>query len=90
MPKGTKQPVKKRAYKKKANLLSKEKTDFTNTDSSGWLPLPEINAIKKDTEIQELAAVVSIFDNWTEDQKTRIIRFLASKYWEYLKDSTII
>lgn len=45
---------------------------------------------KKDTEIEALAAVISIFDNWDEDQKTRNIRFLASKYWEYLNNGAKI
>ncbi len=82
--------VKKQPAKKRVNKKSSSRDIFTNKDSSGWVPLTEQIEIKKDTEIRELAAVISIFDNWSDDQKTRNIRFLASKYWEYLKDSTII
>lgn len=89
MPKGIKkQPAKKRAYNKKTTVLPKENTVFSNTDSSEWVP--ELKTSQKDTELQELAAIISIFGNWTEDQKTRNIRFLASKYWEYLKNPEMI
>lgn len=78
-----KQPRKKRVYVKK-----KASPKWVEEDSRNYDKPKE--PLKKDTELEELAAVVSIFDNWNGDQKTRNIRFLASKYWDYLKDSSII
>lgn len=89
MQKATKkQPAKKRAYKKTSAKWTKK--DSKKAIENIQFVEPSFPITKKDSELQELAAVVSIFDNWTEDQKTRNIRFLASKYWEYLKDSSII
>jgi len=82
-----KQPTpkkKKRVYVKRSLKWTKE--DTRKALENIQLLEPPMQAVKRDTEIQELTAVVSIFDNWTDDQKTRNIRFLASKYWEYLKD----
>lgn len=83
-----KQPAKKRVYIKRSAKWDNNDNPvtFKRTDFEG----PVIPAPKADSEIQDLTAIISIFDNWTEDQRIRNIRFLASKYWEYLKDSTII
>lgn len=83
-----KQPAKKRAYVKKSAKWTKE--DSRKAIENIELLEPVQPMVKKDTELQELAAIISIFGNWSDDQKIRNIRFLASKYWEYLKDSTII
>jgi len=76
MNKSKNKPAKKRTYKKSASPIQ-------------LLP-PEPKPEKRDMEVAELTQIISIFSNWNDDQKTRNIRFLASKYWEYLKDSTII
>ena len=88
MNKSKKLPAKKRASKKSSTKWTKE--DHKKAIQNIQLVEPDFMPTKKDTEFEELAAVISIFSNWSEDQKIRNIRFLASKYWEYLKDSTII
>lgn len=37
-----------------------------------------------DTELKTLALICSVLDNWTPEQKGRNLRFINSKYSEYL------
>jgi hypothetical protein len=78
-----KQPAK-RVYIKKSSKWTKADTKKAIENIRLLEPLPKSE--NADMEIKELAQVVSIFGNWNDDQKTRNIRFLASKYWDYLKD----
>jgi len=82
MNKSKKQPAKKRSYKKRSNLAKKEKTIIANADSSELVPL--LKPAKRDTEIQELAAICSIIENWNEDQKTRNLTFILSRYKDHI------
>lgn len=69
------QPTKKRAYKKRKNIVPKEK------QSNGLLPVKITN---KDTEVESLAAICSIFDNWNEDQKRRNLTYLCGRYYDFM------
>lgn len=44
------------------------------------LPKPE----EKDNEIEILALVCSVVENWDESQKRRNLQFLFSKYGKYI------
>jgi len=84
MPKAAKkQPAKKRPYKKRAAKLTEVHLNPVFIE-----PNPVSNG--KDMELAELTQIISIFSNWDDDQKTRNIRFLASKYWEYLNNGSKI
>jgi len=37
-----------------------------------------------DSELKELLAVISIFENWTIDQRSRNLKYLASRYYDFL------
>lgn len=63
-----KQPAKKRAYKKRAAKL---------------VP-PEPLQPDKDNEVMLLATIISIFDNWSHEQKQRNLKYLASRYYDFL------
>lgn len=65
-----KQPVKKRAYKKKADKWA--------------LVAPELKPAEKDMEIAELAQVISIFSNWNHEQKQRNLKYLCAKFYDFL------
>lgn len=79
MPKGNKkQPAKKRAYKKRAN----KSTTFNNADSSEWVP--PIKTENKDTEVESLAAICSIFDSWDDEQKRRNLTYLCGRYYDFM------
>lgn len=86
MPKAKKQPAKKRGrpVKKKVSPKNHDLSISEIDSAGGWEPVPVNN--KPDTEIESLATICSIMDNFDPDQKTRNIRFLASRYWDYLKD----
>jgi len=72
MPKAAKkQPAKKRAYVKKSDKWTRGQTD------------DQINP-KKDTEVESLALICSIFDNWNQEQKTRHLKYLCGRYYDFL------
>jgi hypothetical protein len=71
MPKGNKrQPAKKRTYARRA--IKSNVIDPPNT------------TIKKDTEIEELTTICSIMDNFTSEQKQRVLKFLCGRYYDFL------
>lgn len=71
MPKQIKkQPANKRAYVKKA-----AKWKLTPP-----APKPE----DKDMETAELAQVISIFGNWTAEQKSRNLKYLCARYYDFM------
>jgi hypothetical protein len=78
-----KQPAKKRAYNKKSPKWHQGQLKPVLIEP---IPVSE----QKDMELAELTQIISIFSNWDADQKTRNIRFLASKYWEYLNNGSKI
>lgn len=69
------QPAKKKAYKKRKNIAPKE------GQSEGILPVKFTN---KDTEVESLAAICSIFDNWNEEQKRRNLTYLCGRYYDFM------
>ncbi len=38
----------------------------------------------KDMETAELAQVISIFGNWTNEQKQRNLKYLCARYYDFL------
>jgi hypothetical protein len=38
----------------------------------------------KDNEVELLAAIISIFDNWDSEQRSRNLKYLASRYYDFL------
>jgi hypothetical protein len=66
------------------NKSKKQPVKRKYTKKAIKLVVPDPKPETKDMELSELAQIISIFGNWTDDQKTRNIRFLASKYWDYL------
>lgn len=75
--KNKKQPAKKRAYKKRGNVTSKSPVEQT------FAPL-NLMATNKDTEVESLAAICSIFDNWDEEQKRRNLTYLCGRYYDFM------
>lgn len=71
-----KQPVKKRAYKKRKNIVPVEK-ETPNKD----VPVKLTN---KDTEIEQLAAICSMMDNFNHEQKQRVLKFLCGRYYDFM------
>jgi hypothetical protein len=70
-----KQPVK-RKYTKRAT-----KNSIKNLE---WVDPKSKSTTKKDTEVESLALICSIFDGWSEDQKRRNLTYLASRYYDFL------
>lgn len=66
---------KKRAYKKRKNITPTEKAN------SNLIPVKLTN---KDTEVESLAAICSIFDNWNEEQKRRNLTYLCGRYYDFM------
>jgi hypothetical protein len=78
---------KKPAKKKKAGRPAKKKARKTRTPkgatSSGYEMVPVV-ATNKDTEVESLAAICSIFDNWNNEQKQRNLKYLCGRYYDFL------
>lgn len=70
-----KQPAKKRAYKKRKNILPTEKS-ISN--------LAPVTLTNKDTEIESLTAICSIMDNFNNEQKQRVLKFLCGRYYDFM------
>jgi len=85
MPKAKKQPAKKRgrpAKQKATKYMSGEnEVTVTNTDPSGWVM--EVKSPKRDTEVASLAAICSILDNWTPEQRKRNLEYICGKYYDF-------
>lgn len=75
MRQSKKQPAKKRAYKKRKNLAP---------EKNGNIELVPVKLTNKDTEVESLAAICSIFDNWNEDQKRRNLTYLCGRYYDFM------
>lgn len=71
-----KQPAKKRAYKKRKNIAPVEKET-----PNQLVPAVITN---KDTEIEQLTVICSMMDNFTTEQKQRILKFLCGRYYDFL------
>lgn len=76
-----KQPAKKRVYIKKAEKWTKG--DTKSARNIKHLE-PQIKATNKDTEIESLATICSIFDNWTDEQKRRHLTYLCGRYYDFM------
>lgn len=75
-------PAKKRAYKKKSPKWTLEDTKNTIRNIE-LLELPKPTA-NKDTEVESLAAICSIFDNWNDEQKRRNLTYLCGRYYDFM------
>ena len=77
MPKSikVKKAAKKRPYKKKT---------FTTKELFQELVKPEPPPPKQDNELKELISIISIFDNWNPEQRSRNLKYLASRYYDFL------
>lgn len=75
MRQSKKQPAKKRAYKKRKNLAPVK---------NGNIELVPVKLTNKDTEVESLAAICSIFDNWDEEQKRRNLTYLCGRYYDFM------
>lgn len=84
MPKGIKkQPAKKRAYVKKAAKWTNE--DHKKAIQNIELLNPKlIQQPKPDNELKELLQIISIFDNWNSDQRSRNLKYLVSRYYDFM------
>lgn len=82
MNKSKKQPAKKRAYVKKSAKWTKGDSTRDIEDIQLFEPVRSI--VKKDTELQVLVAMCSTIENWSDEQKTRNLTFIFSKYKDYL------
>jgi hypothetical protein len=69
-PKGSKNAPKKKAAKNSIRNLE-------------WVE-PIQKTDKKDMEIAELTQICSIFTNWTADQKSRNLKYLCAKFYDFL------
>lgn len=66
-------PVKKKAAKKRSY------------NRKPRLIKPEPVEPEKDLEIELLATLCSVIDNWTPEQRRRNLTFITSKYSEYIQ-----
>lgn len=41
-------------------------------------------ATLKDNEVGLLATIIKIFDSWDSEQRSRNLKYLASKYYDFL------
>lgn len=82
MQKATKKTAKKRAYVKKAAKWTNEdhKKAIQNIN---FLP-PPLTQPKPDNELKELLQVISIFDNWNSDQRSRNLKYIVSRYYDFM------
>lgn len=71
---------KKKPVKKRGRPVKHEVT-ISNIDSNGWIPLPA--NINKDTEIECLATICSIIDNWSPEQRKRNLEYICGKYYDF-------
>lgn len=54
---------------------------ISNPDTSNWLM--EVKAPKRDTEVASLAAICSILDNWSPEQRKRNLEYIVGKYYDF-------
>lgn len=83
MKQGKKQPAKKRAYVKKS-------AKWTNNDHKeaiqkiDLLLTPAPKQPTPDNELKELLQIISIFDNWDSDQRSRNLKYIVSRYYDFM------
>lgn len=72
--------------KKKQQLVKRKyvKKRKETVDSIGLLPPPTPIQPKKDNELKELLQIISIFDNWDAEQRSRNLKYIASRYYDFL------
>lgn len=70
-----KQPAKKKAYGKR------KYTPPVEAEIKEFVSLKSTN---KDTEIEQLAAICSMMDNFNLEQKQRILKFLCGRYYDFM------
>lgn len=68
-------PVKKAAKKKMAQVKEVNLANYQ---------MVSVVATNKDTEVESLAAICSIFDNWSTEQKQRNLKYLCGRYYDFL------
>ena len=70
-----KKPAKKRAYKKRANIMPVKETTI--------LDLVPVKVTNKDTEVESLALICSIVANWSQEQRNRNLEYICGKYYDF-------
>lgn len=73
-----KQPAKKRGRPAKKTIKPKRKITLQNYEI---VPIP---AAQKDTELQSLTQICSMMDNFSSEQKQRILKFLCGRYYDFM------
>lgn len=71
-----KKAAKKRPYKKRT-FTTKELFQEITKD-------PEPIKPKKDNELAELTMICAMMDNFTHEQKQRVLKFLCGRYYDFL------
>lgn len=83
MKKNKKQQPVKRVYVKKSAKW-KHKDSANSISNIELLPTPTEPAPQKDTEVQSLAAICSLMDNFNPEQKQRVLKFLCGRYYDFM------
>jgi hypothetical protein len=60
------------------------KIKYTKKKDKWSLVPPEPKQPAKDMETAELAQIISIFGNWTNEQKQRNLKYLCARYYDFL------
>jgi hypothetical protein len=91
--KGVKKGTKRGPYNKKKNKPTSESDGFIETPTfiatyKNQFDLPDtkqipVKEVLFDEELEQLRTVCNIFNNWTDEQKLRNIRFIVSKFNGY-------
>lgn len=76
------QVVGKRPYAKKSSFWDRKKSSTFTSDEDGSVRPKSI----VDSEILQLGTIINIMDNWNDAQKLRNLRFLNSKYENFLNN----
>ena len=75
--------IKKKAAKKRLYNRKSRPQTITNVDSTD-VEFLKPTSKGKDTEVDSLSIICSIFDHWTDDQKRRNLTYLCGKYYDFM------
>jgi hypothetical protein len=81
--KSKKQPAKKKKVGRPVKKSARKKKQPREVTLSNYQMVPVV-ATNKDTEVESLAAICSIFDNWSTEQKERNLKYLCGRYYDFL------
>lgn len=83
MSKATKKQPAKKKLGRPAKKAPRKKSQLKEITLSNYEIVP-MKATSKDTEVESLAAICSMFDNWNEEQKRRNLKYLCGRYYDFL------